>query len=646
MLKEYDIPRTDAPFVNTKIISAGHSETNGNERFWLAAYNDNEGAVAVLFDESCNCEVYRFDEENNGVMAAGLYNAIYVGDDTLWLCGELGFVIKLNIKTKERQVYYTGFDKYGLVFNGMAYEPQTKKMFFMALVEGKPVGVSFDTVKCETAKIYYDFTPSKFLCASVPVGDGKVAVVLRDGVMTANLWDAVNETFTQELSWDTANGRVDTTIGKMYVFSKGWLDIKSFTFEEGFAPLENSIIFAQKDNTLYGRTYDDETLFYSLDLSNGQITQLFKAMYISGAYMTENCEIIAMTLHGKLYKYSLDGEVLASKSSETKAVCKAHSLMVIDNIIIGTPFISQNFWYINKDTGESVDAGRACYGCGQVCTMCKANEKVYMGSYSAGWVLEYDPSKPSDFPNNPKPIVQSVPLGMRPVCMLSACNKVYCIFDYKYGYTGSSAIIYDTIKKESILIDKVYDGQQFRGLEYNKKHNVLLLGSSYLTDGNIAPCTTDESLLFLASPDDMKIHTEFKAPDGTCYVKIVGKLSENKYLLCFENEPWAFDNGDHNGTMYEFDLDDLSNTDFSKSFVPKYEGFESMPIFAHNTYVYAGKYGKFVIKIGESVDLWSYSENVFKKEKHIGDFEDVYLIEQIDGVIYILTKYKLYEYTI
>jgi hypothetical protein len=96
------------------------------------------GTMGIVVTESGKERIYRFPS-----IHSGFYSAAQEDGDTLWLCGDLSRVVRLTLSTGEIECCETGAPS-ALVFQGMALDQATGKLFAAAFPPPSTVAFSFD----------------------------------------------------------------------------------------------------------------------------------------------------------------------------------------------------------------------------------------------------------------------------------------------------------------------------------------------------------------------------------------------------------------------------------------------------------------------------------------------------------------------
>jgi len=132
------IPPTRDPFINA-MMTRLTPDASGAERFFISTYNAITGGLAACINEHGEHRLYRFDPAS----LPGLYSVAQEDDDTLWLCGSLNQVARFTLSSGEVEFFDTGAP-WALVFEGMAMDKATGKLFAFGFRPPKALGIVFD----------------------------------------------------------------------------------------------------------------------------------------------------------------------------------------------------------------------------------------------------------------------------------------------------------------------------------------------------------------------------------------------------------------------------------------------------------------------------------------------------------------------
>lgn len=162
-----------------------------------------------------------------------------------------------------------------------------------------------------------------------------------------------------------------------------------------------------------------------------------------------------------------------------------------DGTICGGTAFPMRFFSYNPKTDAWVN--RACLG--QWNTLAVQGERVYVGAYTEGLLLEWDPAKPwvptqRDKPEgNPRFLTQCEPTINRPHCLLAHPDgrTVILAGTPGYGYTGGGLLFWDRVTGERTLLE--------HGVilpEHSTASLVALADGKLLGGSTIAPGTGGE----------------------------------------------------------------------------------------------------------------------------------------------------------
>lgn len=483
-VKKVEAPAMPGPFVNTNLISLGKGK-NGAERFWISTYNEVSGSLGVLVDEEGNTEDIRFGKEHSG-----LYSAVAEDENTLWLCGFLNKILRLDLDSKEFEVFETGGEP-GLVFTGMVYDKKTKKLFAASRC-GKNVAISFDTVSKKT-HLYENEWEGRYMRFSFPNGDGTYSIVMHFPGQFLRWNPQTDEIGLSriELS-EVKKGQYYHLIYDKrwgwYLPELGWYDAKNDTLSgEGPTPEKEMGWFAAYDNCAYGcEIANAEMKVYRWSFDSGEVEQINTISNVQrhNVNLTEKGDIISVSIYGVFNIYSRDDMALKlSRVTPCKSVTTTGRLRLIDeNRIVGTTFINQRFWEGDLGSGKSVDMGRAAPGAGQVTGVIKpGNGKIYITAYTGGELLEYDPEARPNYPENPRVIARHH-LAQRPGAYAYSEDTLWYSATRKYGVLGGLIFRYDLKKgKVSWMVNPIGE-RAIRGMLYDATNNQLICGTTVNAD--------------------------------------------------------------------------------------------------------------------------------------------------------------------
>jgi hypothetical protein len=529
VVRRVPVPPTRDPFINTPLIRV-KANARGVEWFWISTWNANSGTIGALVSEVGEHRIYRFPPRH-----PGFYSAVATDDDTLWLCGWLDRVVRLTLSTGDFQEYPTGAPEGALVFEGMAYDPATGKLFAAAIpwaAEG-PSAFSFDTRACRAVKVYERFTPAHYMRHSFPCGDGTYGVMMDCPEPALLRWDPVQETLT-----DTGIDAVEfltvaDDAGRRYLPNQGWYDPRDNSIGDGPRPTRELTWIARRGDTAYGVTNEDgDGQFGVWDLATGTVTmqQRLPDCHAIGANVTASGKLVTVNVYGIFSRYALDGTLEMTRVLPSDAVGQVDCVRRIDeHRLLGTPFITQRFWEADLRTGAGHDCGRAAPGSGEVLRTWRLNGKVYMAAYAGGELVEYDPAQPARFPENPRTVADP-PGGMRPVASTDDGRNLYYACSAEYGHLGSTLCRYDTETGLASYAVNPLPDQQIITLHYLPAMGALLCGTTNAADCHSAPPATDACYYALIDADTFAVRATAAAPVTNSRAIILGPLGDGRWM--------------------------------------------------------------------------------------------------------------------
>ncbi|HWL51618.1 MAG TPA: hypothetical protein VNQ90_04240 [Chthoniobacteraceae bacterium] len=605
----FPIPLTRDPFINTPLLPLGPG-ADGEERFWISSYNSGTGCMGVVVTASGRERIYRFDRSQRG-----FYGAAREDDDTLWLCGDLSCVVRLCLGTGAYEVYPTGAPSV-LVFQGLCFDPATRKLLVAAYVPGgKTCAVSFDCRERRTARFYETDGAARYTRGSFSVGDGTFGIVAVVPEIALLHWDPAGETLeSRTLAGEaeipeTGGGSlfqgafqrlIADEAGRVYLPGLGWCDLRAAQpVSDGPRPDREATWFARKGELVWGlaqesRTDATQRRVVRWDLRTGAVESLATLANLgpASAALTREGGIVAVTLYGEFFRHdATTGALELARRLPTDSVVRVDCLVRLDRRrLLGTPFITQRFWELDLESGHGVDLGRAAPGGGQIVRTWLVNGKVYMAAYAGGELMEYDPARPAYFPENPR-VVADPPGGMRPVAAARRGGALYYACSLEYGRTGCTLTRYDTAGGEALHRHRPLGDQMITSLHFDAASGWLVAGTTMDADSRSRDPEASCCYLALIDPEELSPVTQAAAPEGVRQVSVVGLVDAGEYLCA----AWLPQGSRMIRRWFRVAVGDLR--------VPALSAMEALPGGGEDL-LWTGEPGLFLLRTGNRVELW------------------------------------------
>ena len=368
-------PKTRDPFVNTPLISLGPDET-GEERFWISSLNCCVGCLGVLFKESGWHRTYRF-----GSGFGGFYSAAQEDRDTLWLCGDISRVVRLDLESGQHDAFETGAPP-ALMFEGMILDSASGKIFAVAYppsIAGT-TAFSFDFRNRRPIKVYEHISAEHYMRYSFPNGDGTYSFILQLPGESLGRWDPQAESLelvTLSSEMESEGGMkhahmVMDDLGRRYFSGCGWYDPAAREFQPQTPPPEREMTwFGRRGDRIWGVVGDgNEGVIGCWNLQTGHVEEITSIPDVLpyNVTLSQSGKLVLVTTYGDLMRLDADtGALELSRRLPADAVQMTDCLCRIDeDRLLGTAFITQRFWEVNLKTGQGEDCGRAAPGAGEV----------------------------------------------------------------------------------------------------------------------------------------------------------------------------------------------------------------------------------------------------------------------------------------
>lgn len=640
-MKSYEvaIPRTRDPFVNAQLIPAGIDSETGEERFWATTWNGVSGCIGALVTPSGKNRIYRFNPEEKEF---GFYGACYAGNDIMWMSCFLDSITKLDLKTGKTQTWQTGQPK-ELSCSGLVYDEASGKVFWATYCQCdlKRNGLVFDT-KTETVSNVFKDIPLKNnqLRKAIKNIDGTYTFLNIVPNFELLWWDPKDDSIDVILESQFAghnNGFMNYGVviqrpdGAIYLPQYGWFDPLKRSFVDGPRPSSEAAWFGISGNYAYGAVNLQlgNASVYQWNMTTGEsrfIAEVPDALLYS-LQLTNTGKIVCINLYGFLYRVdAMTGAIETSVKLDTDAVGHIDCLYRIDEErLLCTPFITQRFYEINLETGKGVDLGRATGGVGEVLEVCKLHDKIYMASYTKGQMVEYDPSQPSHFPENPRIVINPPEMAMRPVAMCNDGNSIFYSCSHEYGSLGCMMLKHTPATGQTVILDYPLQNQMIRSLAFDKATNRLLATTTFHADCKSCVPTDDQCVLAVLDPDTLKPLKTIPFPKGHENTRIFGIMPSGSYLCGGTNmyaELWL---------GYQLYLFNPATLAFNEYTVPSYT--DTRPL---KRLYFAEQPGLFVLAFEDSIELWNLETG--SKIHDICVNPGFYNAKVQDGCLYLISE--------
>ena len=588
------MPKTRDPFCNTPLYPLGPGE-DGVERFWISTYNRMQGGLGVMVKENGEHRIMRF-----GKVSPGYYSIAQENENTLWLCGKLSTVVRLNLRTWKFRTYDTGIED-GSVSYGGALDARARRFFLMARsrADNLPLAISFDIDAGRTVKTWRNIE-QQHTATCWRNADGTWSIVAVSPGFNVLKWDPGADRLEENLRRAPKRRRSGGFIGppildadgRAYFSGWGWFDPDSGSIDpKGPRPEREATWFSRIGDTAWGelmRKDDIEVLRWDMRSGKVEDAARIRDCHPWNVRVSAGGKLLAVNMFGVFTRHDAWTGVLehsrvlpAEQIGEVDCLCR-----VDKRRILGTPYITQRFWMAGIDTGKACDCGRAAPGVGEILAVWKLRRKIYMAAYTGGELVEFDPDAPPRFPENPR-VVAEPPEAMRPVSRADDGRVLWYSCNKHYGHLGSVLTRYDTRSGEATYRDDPLPRMGIYGLQLVSKERVLLCGSAVHADNFSHPPTEPVALFAELDADSLDLRRSTPAPDACLRCILNGPLGRGRYLATFVFEA-------NRRLLGVFD---------SRAFIgPPLEELYEFP--TSSPPIYAGKPGFFMHVYDGRAELW------------------------------------------
>lgn len=621
-----DIPATRDPFVNTPLISLG-TDAAGTERFWTSTWNNHLGCQAAIVDTLGQSRQITFSGER---FSPGFYSAALESDSVLWLCCWLSEVVRFDLANDTFERYETGA-RGGLMFQGMAYDPPTGKLFAIAHPPPLATAFIFDTRQRQPIRLIEDVCPDKYERHSWRDSDGIWHAVMTTPGVSIVHWNPQTDEISHDRLTDTydAHGKARyqhllQLDNRVYLPLHGWWG--SDGLEDGPRPDEEAHWMGELHGGVYGvQRPNTDGQIVRWDLATGDVEPLFSVpdTVATSFCLTQKGQLASVSLYGEYRLFDLpNGCLINNCRLAADAVQHVdHIRRVTEDRVLGTPFISQRFWETDLATGATMDCGRAAPGSGQITRTWRLGGKTWLASYTTGSLMEYDPRRPARFPENPR-VVATPPHGMRPVASTDDGRTLWYSSNAPYGQLGCVLTAYDTETATARYAEHPIPDQAINQLWHLQAADRLLASTTINADQGSAPARASVGSFALIEATTLDLIQRVDGPAEAVTCRVHGPLGDGR---------WLASGGRHDNSQIPLILD---------------EALQQTPLTAElpvRLPLYTGQPGWFLAQIDGRTELWDM--RTVERREVLYQSDEPYQIRLADGDLFLVfkTHFELYS---
>ncbi len=538
------IPKTPDPFINTPLINIGPDE-RGRDRFWISSWNHNAGSLGLCVTEFGDVRRYPFKDWRR----PGFYSAVAVDPHTLWLCGNLSQLLRLDLRSGRFETFATGAPG-ALVFQGMIHDPASHQLFMAAFPPPELCAFAFDIQARKPVRTWRNIASDHYMRFSFPNGDGSYSAVLHCPGESLIRWTPGREEIpvfsfnpkldSEKLDHGTTYSLIANEQGLRYFPARGWYDPARNQFLPQNPPPEREMTwFARRGDSAWGIVQNSGAgIIGRWHLPSGRVHILgsLPDMTLANINLTRDGRaLIAVNVFGLFFRLEAQSGILEISRPLPVLSHGPLDCLCADadrKVLVGTPFISQRFWTLNLRTGRGDDAGRAAPGFGEVLRTWTLRRKIYMAAYTGGELVEFDPRRPARFPENPR-VVAKPHDGMRPVAGCDDGRHIYYSCSHPYGQTGCVLTRYDTKSGQAFYRDDPLPALQIQSLVWDRPGRSLLAGATIHSDCQSAPPTAAQTALARLDPETLAPRHILPTPPGIQAAWILGPLAPGRWFVQF-----------------------------------------------------------------------------------------------------------------
>lgn len=533
-VRQVRVPLTREPFINTPLVSLG-VWADGRERFWSSTWNSVGGSTGVLVDEDGNFRTYSLPTRSGGY-----YSVAQESERVVWLCGNLSFVVRLDLDTGAIEEMDTGVIPM-MIFYGMVFDPATRKLFACGFPETQETtGFTFDTVRRRVVAVHRGFARNHVSRDCFPNGDRTWSVVMHLPGESIVRWDPVAETVTEQVLQESIDTLSETgssrvardAAGRVYFPSRGWFNPRTKRFQrEAHPPQVPGVWFGCAGKEVIGHIGNGGVGAWNT--STGKVRKICgdeDSNPHSFAVGADGRHVYSLNVYGFFKRFDLvNGGQSLGRDLGVRGICHTDCVCPAGkDHLVGTPFITQRFWMADLRTGKAEDCGRAAPGRGEILRTWEVGSHVYMAAYTGGELMCLDPARRIFFPENPR-VVCKPPRGMRPVASEQNGSVIYYSCSRPYGQLGSVVTRYDTKTGQALFGEDPLPKRQIRSIFYDRPSDALVVGSAIHADGLSCPPEANGGLFGLLDEQTLEVRATC-CEEGFSVGHVIGRLRSGEYL--------------------------------------------------------------------------------------------------------------------
>ncbi len=533
-VKEYPVPPTRLPFVNTEIATI---EFDGTPHLVSSIWGGSAGGRLYFWEpDSGHHDVRKLPD---GI--PGAYMLKPASDGRLYIGGGNGDLIRYNPGDDTFDVLVRG-ELHSIIWGGCVTD-----RYVVAAASPGDVLV-FDWKNGELAKVFNSVDPmsppARYGHNVTEAPDGRIIVGMNVPVARLIVLDL--ETMTVEAYHPDCFGDARYT-GPMTFLDDDTLLISvgrnhgetQLLRYPGFAPLGS---VENGENTLapHGRGAWMNGAYYTVNPGTHEVLKLAADRSRWTPVHTAwpgDCAIVAPWKNRDLCGITIDGHAVRvnPENGETSrldvepwGVLGVHALCAVPQhgFIAGAPFINRRFWMIDLDSGNGRDVGVGQPGGGQINAILwdETTHELLLFSYTTASVMGFNPDKPYDFGVNPRMIASAKDKGqMRPNAAVHDGRHAWMVTNAEYGRHEGALSRIDPQHNEIVVWKGLVPNQNLRSLICDPQRSRVIVGSSIHPDCQSAPPIADhpEVVVFDTQKLEVTARCTMETADACAYVMTV-----------------------------------------------------------------------------------------------------------------------------
>jgi len=264
---------------------------------------------------------------------------------------------------------------------------------------------------------------------------------------------------------------------------------------------------------------DGVTVLLSGDLGPGDLWRMTAI---------DNDDVCAVSMYGGFVRWRPSVGVRVRSRVDNRSP-DANAIMFLEaagpDRVVGANYSQQNLFDVNPDTGWWRESGMmVARVSGEPMCALSLGDKVYIGVYIRALMMEYDPTQPYRFGENPREIAEIGHGQTRPMGMCTDGGRVFMATHANYGLLDGALSTYDTDTGQVDTVHPLLPGHNMDSCAYDPATGHVFCGTDRWGDCGSHPATEPSAVVCEWSPEEQRVVRVLTPWEGADAVRVRGVL--------------------------------------------------------------------------------------------------------------------------